>query len=295
MLAAARADEYSGAPGVGRAPAALVNMQDLTAAALDHRRHDGAQEQVRRLDAADEHRRAGRRPPTRRKRPTTIAPVDATAESNRPNRSSAVSTSSSVAPGARRSRRPLTTATVAPGASQLVDEAVCGVTEHEIVGRREQAGQRRPDVVGGVADDRDGTRTHARQRRSVGRRRTDRDDSSACPPRHSETPAASFRSTTLRRDRRHMGVESIPPPPPPPIPAQQPFDDRDNRTSSTRRVMVALALAAGLVPLGTVLRRSTSTGRSPDRHGSSTWRSATASTSLAESGRRPRATRRWPP
>ena len=55
MLAAARADEYSGAPGVGRAPAALVKMQDLTATTLDHGRHDGAQEEVRRLDAADEH------------------------------------------------------------------------------------------------------------------------------------------------------------------------------------------------------------------------------------------------
>ena len=73
MLAAARADEYSGAPGVGRAPAALGEDEDLTAAALDHGRHDGAQEEVWRLDATDEHRGAGHRRSDRRKRPTTIA------------------------------------------------------------------------------------------------------------------------------------------------------------------------------------------------------------------------------
>ena len=160
MLAAARAVEYSGAPGVGRAPAALREDEDLTAATLDHGRHDGAQEEIRRLDAPDEH-------------PTQVIDLrsqEAADEDRAGERHGRVQPSE---PGERRvdeflgrtgSRKIPATADygdLAPGTAHRIHEVVCGVTKHEIVSRRKQAGQRRPDVLGGVADDRDGTRTHA--------------------------------------------------------------------------------------------------------------------------------------
>ena len=104
----------------------------------------------------------------RKKRPTTMRPVNAVAESMRPKRSSAACTSRSDDSGFDRSRTPSTTSTAAPSAGELVDEAVSGIADDEVVvARGEQSRQRGPDVSGGVTDDRDSTSHEMRSNRAV--------------------------------------------------------------------------------------------------------------------------------
>ena len=125
MLAAARADEYSGAPGVGRAPAALVNSRiwppprSIIAGTTPRSNWYGASTQptsVSRRSSTVE----------RRNRPTTIRPVNAAAASSLSNRSIARLTRASVAAGSLRSRVPSTTSTAAPTASTSATRSAVG-------------------------------------------------------------------------------------------------------------------------------------------------------------------------
>ena len=90
------------------------------------------------------------------KRPVTICPENATAESTRPKRASAAATSVGADSGRARLRTRSTTSTWAPPASSSATSVVVGVAEDEVVAAGGQvAGQLGADVVAGVAHDGD--------------------------------------------------------------------------------------------------------------------------------------------
>ena len=276
-------------PGAGRAR----EQQDLAVALLEHRRDDAAQEVVRRLDATDE---ALRRSSIdeRRKRPTTIGPVNAAAESMRPNRSSAVATSSSVAP--RAGAGPTTTERQRRHFPGFARPATTRSSEgspstRSWVEARKEARQRRPDVVGGVAHDGDRTLTHwVRQRRSAAQGLTSRqfhlsptsrrNTRRVIPTKHPRARTvgtwASNRFHLRRRQSRHSSPSTV---------------ATTGRRTARRSL---LPWRRGSCPWEPSFERSTSTSLNPDRHGSSTSTSATASAFLAEQRPpTPGETRRW--
>ena len=90
------------------------------------------------------------------KRPVTIWPEKATAESIRPKRARAAATSGGADSGRVRLRTRSTTSTWAPRGFELGDQGLVGIAEHEVVAPGGQvAGELGPDVVAGVAHDGD--------------------------------------------------------------------------------------------------------------------------------------------
>ncbi len=113
IVAPARAEEYSGAPGVGRAAEALVitricpSPRSTMGSTIALRNWYGASTQLRSTE-----RRSSTVEFTNR--PVTMIPENATAESMRPNRSSAAFASFGAASGSARSNTRGTASTAAP-------------------------------------------------------------------------------------------------------------------------------------------------------------------------------------